>query len=83
MKFDRGTRSAKWSREMLHGILQPEQTAAAPGQSIGQLTRRGLSVVLSALMIMIPMWQGEAFAQSNPQDAYERSASAAGTTAVC
>ena len=36
------------------------------GRRIGQLTRQGLAVVLSALMIMIPMVQGEAFAQSVP-----------------
>ncbi len=66
MKFDIGTRSTGWLREMLHGILQPGQAAAATGQRIGQLTRQGLAVVLSALMIMIPMGQGEAFAQSVP-----------------
>ena len=46
--------------------LQPEQDVAATGQRIGQLTRQGLAVVLSALMIMIPMGLGEAFAQSVP-----------------
>jgi hypothetical protein len=66
MKFDIGTRKAGWLKEMLHGILQPGQDAAAAGQRIGQLTRQGLAVVLSALMIMIPMMQGDAFAQSVP-----------------
>jgi hypothetical protein len=54
---------------MLHSILQPEQDAAAAGQRIGQMTRQGLAVVLSALMIMIPMGLGEAFGESNPLDA--------------
>ncbi len=66
MKIDIGTRRNAWLREILHGILQPGQDAVATGQRIGQLTRRGLAVVLSALMIMIPMMQGEAFAQSVP-----------------
>ncbi len=66
MKFDIGTRRTGWLKEMLHGILQPGQDAAAAGQRIGQLTRQGLSVVLSALMILIPMGAGEAFGQSIP-----------------
>jgi hypothetical protein len=66
MKSVIGTRSTGWLREILHDILQPGQAAAVTGQSVGQLTRQGLAVVLSALMIMIPMWQGEAFAQSVP-----------------
>jgi hypothetical protein len=66
MKFDIGTRNTGWLREILRDILQPGRDAAAKGQSIGQLTRQGLAVVLSALMIMIPMTQGEAFAQSPP-----------------
>jgi hypothetical protein len=66
MKFDIGTRRTGWLKEMLHGILQPSQDAAAAGQRIGQLTRQGLSVVLSALMILIPMGAGEAFGQSIP-----------------
>jgi len=51
---------------MVHDILQPEQDAQSVGQSIGQWTRQGLAVVLSALMIMIPMGLGEAFGQSVP-----------------
>ena len=66
MKFDLGTRRTGWLREILRDILHPGRDAAAKGQSIGQLTRQGLAVVLSALMIMIPMTQGEAFAQSPP-----------------
>ncbi len=66
MKFDMGTRSTGRLRGVLHDILQPEQDVAATGQRIGQLTRQGLAVVLSALMIMIPMGLGEAFAQSVP-----------------
>ena len=64
MKFDLGTRSAGWWREILHDRSQSGQAAAAPKPEIGELTRQGLAVVLSALMIMIPMGQGEAFAQS-------------------
>jgi hypothetical protein len=66
MKFDMGTRSTGWLRGVLRDILQPEQGVAATGQRIGRLTRQGLAVVLSALMIMIPMGLGEAFAQSVP-----------------
>ena len=69
MKFDIGTRSAGWLKEMLHGILQPGQIVAAPGQRIGQLTRQGMAIVLCALMILIPMGVGQAFADSNPLDA--------------
>ncbi|MGA2963257.1 MAG: DUF3300 domain-containing protein [Candidatus Korobacteraceae bacterium] len=68
MKFDIGTRNTGWLKEMLHGILQPGRDVAS-GQRIGQLTRQGLAVVLSALMILIPMGLGEAFAESNPLDA--------------
>jgi hypothetical protein len=66
MKFDKNTRSARWLREMLHEIFQPRQDAPSTGRKIGQWTRQGLAVVLSALMILIPMMQGEAFAQSVP-----------------
>jgi len=59
-----GTRSTVLEG-ILHGTLQPGQSAAAPRQlMIAQLIRQGLAVVLSALMIMIPMGQREAFAQS-------------------
>ena len=71
MKFDIGTRGIGWLSNLLHDVLQPEQgseqTTAATRPGIGQLTRRGLAVVLSALMIMIPMGLGEAFAQSAPR----------------
>jgi len=72
MKFDKATRRTGWLREMLRGILQPGECAPATGQSVGQLTRRGLAMVLSALMIMVPMWQGEAFAQSVPMPGAEQ-----------
>src|ERR1700674_2293467 len=62
MKFDIGTRSTGWLGNITHD-LRPGQTAMA-GQRLGQLTRQWLAVLLSALMIMIPMGQGEAFAQS-------------------
>ncbi len=66
MKFDKNTKSARWLREMLHEIFQPGQDAQSTGRRIGQWTRQGLAVVLSTLMILIPMMQGEAFAQSVP-----------------
>ncbi|MGA2989215.1 MAG: DUF3300 domain-containing protein [Candidatus Korobacteraceae bacterium] len=66
MKFNIGTKRTGWLKQMLHGILQPGQAAAVTGQRIGELARQGLAVVLSALMIMIPMAQGQAFAESDP-----------------
>ncbi len=66
MKFDKGTKSTEGFKEILHGVLQTEQATAAIEGRIGQLIRRGLAVVLSALMIMVPMGQGTAFAQSEP-----------------
>ena len=61
MKFDIATRSTGWLGE----ILRPGQSVAIAGKKPGQVTRQGLAVLLSALMIMIPMGQGEAFAQSD------------------
>ena len=69
MKFDTGTRGTGLLREILHDTLQPRLRAASVGQRIGQLTRQGLAIVLSALMIMIPMGQDSAFAQSVPPPA--------------
>ena len=66
MKFAIGTRSTGRFREILHGILEPGQATAAMERRIGQLVRQGLAVVLSALMILVPMGQGAAFAQSAP-----------------
>jgi hypothetical protein len=66
MNFAIGTRSTGRFTEILHGILQPEPSTAAVERRIGQLLRQGLAVVLSALMIMVPMGQGTAFAQSAP-----------------
>jgi len=68
MNFDKNTRSARWLREMLHEIFQPGQDASSAGRRIGQWTRQGLAVVLSALMILIPMMQGEAFAKAVRED---------------
>ena len=66
MKFAIGTGSTGRFGEVLHGILRPEQVPAAVAvdRKIGQAVRQGLAVVLSALMIMVPMGQGTAFAQS-------------------
>lgn len=69
MKFDTGTRVTGLLREILHDTLQPGLRVASVGQRIGQLTRRGLAIVLSAVMIMIPMGQDSAFAQSVPPPA--------------
>ncbi|HVJ05114.1 MAG TPA: DUF3300 domain-containing protein [Candidatus Saccharimonadales bacterium] len=48
--------------KILDGIFEPKPAALA-GHRIGEQIRRGLAVLLSALMIMVPMGQ-EAFAQS-------------------
>jgi hypothetical protein len=61
-----GARSTGWLRDIPHNVYQAGRAAVASGQVIEQLTRQGLAVVLSALMIMIPVWQGEVFAQSAP-----------------
>jgi len=66
MKVDADTRSRVWIGKVLNGILQPSQAVAATTQIIGQFTRQGLAVFLSALMIMVPMGQGDLFAQSPP-----------------
>ena len=73
MKHDTGTRSTGGLQAILHNILWPWQAAGVPGQRLGEWTRRGLALVLSALMIMIPM-QGAAFAQSAPAQDPEQSA---------
>ena len=44
-------------------VLRPEQAAMDAGRNVGQRIRRGLAVVLSALLLMIPMGQDVAFAQ--------------------
>ena len=72
MKFDIGTRGAGWLRESLRNVLRPGQVTAPTGQRFRDLTRQGLAVFLSALMIMIPMWQGTAFAQSVPPPVAEQ-----------
>ena len=66
MKLETGTRSSAWLRRTLHEILQPGEAVPVAGQSIGQWTRQGIAIVLSALMIMIPLAQGNAFAQAPP-----------------
>ncbi len=63
MKFAISTRISNGFQSVLHGVLQPERSTAVMDRRIGQLIRQGLAVVLSALMIMIPMGQGMAFAQ--------------------
>ena len=58
----KGTRHTGWPGEML-------QHLAITRERVGQWTRQGLVVVLSTLMIMIPIGQGEAFADSYPSSA--------------
>jgi len=50
----------------MHEVLQPGPNARTASQVLGQMTRQGLAVVLSALMVMIPMGQSQAFAQEMP-----------------
>ena len=73
MKSDISTRSAGWLKAVLRNILWPWQVAETPGERIGGLARQGLALVLSALMIMIPMGQGTAFAQAAPPPDSEQS----------
>lgn len=62
MKLDIYASSKGW----LMDVLRPEQAAMAAGRSVGYWIRQGLAVVLSALLLMIPMGQGIAFAQDYP-----------------
>ncbi|MGC2210350.1 MAG: DUF3300 domain-containing protein [Candidatus Korobacteraceae bacterium] len=67
MRFDSANnRGTGWLGAVLYGILQPGQSEVATGWRLGQLTRQGLAVVLSAVMILIPMGQADAFAQDAP-----------------
>lgn len=66
MNFKLGAGSNGWLGVVLHDVLQPEEDAAAASRRVGQWTRRGLAVVLSTLMILIPMAQDNAFAQAPP-----------------
>jgi hypothetical protein len=63
MKFDIAKRSAGWLDAFLYGIHPTEEADYAPRWRYARLGRQGLSLVLSALMIMIPMGQSNAFAQ--------------------
>jgi hypothetical protein len=74
MKLDKSTRVTGWLGETMFEVLQPGQATSAVCETIGQMTRRGLAVVLSALMIMIPMGQGDALAQSAPPPGAAQSA---------
>ena len=82
MKFAITGSTARF-REVLLGILEPEQATTAMGWRAGQVIRRGLAVVLSALMIMVPMGQGTAFAQSDvaPSDVQQPAPPDAGAAA--
>ncbi len=64
MKFDTATRKTRRLRKTLHDIFRPGLATTAT--CTGQLTRQGLAIVLSVLMIMIPLTQGDVFAQSVP-----------------
>jgi hypothetical protein len=69
MKFNARSGITGWFAAVLYGTAAPGQAEASRGwQIIGQLTRQGVAVLLSALMIMIPMGQ-EAFAQQAPDAA--------------
>ena len=70
MAGEQGTSIAVWPRKILYDILQ-SGPAAAP--RVGPLTRQGLAIVLSALMIIVPMGLGDAFAQSPPDRPAEES----------
>lgn len=63
MRFNSANRGTGWLGAVLYGILPPGKSEAATGWRVGQLTRQGLAVVLSALMILVPMGQANAFAQ--------------------
>jgi hypothetical protein len=66
MKFNTGKNTTGWLRSVLRDIVRPDQAEAASALRIGQMTRQGLAITLSALMIMIPMGQADAFAQDAP-----------------
>ncbi len=67
MKFNTASNGPGWLAAVPNGILlEPKQSDAARGCRIAQLSRQGMAVVLSALMIMVPMGQSTAFAQSAP-----------------
>jgi len=68
MTIDTENRRTAWLPETMHDILRPGQATATATvcPKTGQMARQGLAVVLSALMIMIPMGQSEAYAQSAP-----------------
>ena len=69
MRFNSVTRDAGWLGAVLYGTLPPGQSETATGWRLGQITRQGLAVVLSALMILVPMGQANAFAQDAPPPA--------------
>lgn len=62
MKFDLANRDTGWLQGVLYGNLPPEQ-AETRRWSTARLVREGLALLLSAVMIMIPLGQGTAFAQ--------------------
>ncbi len=69
MKFNTEKYTTGWLGSFLYDILQPGQAEAATVSRIGQLTRQGLAITLSTLMIMVPMGQGDVFAQVAPAPA--------------
>ena len=73
MTTDTSTRNTGWLNTILQDILQPGQTTGVAGMTLGQFARQGLAIVLSALMIMIPLGQGVALAQSAPDPQDEQS----------
>ena len=69
MKFNSGKNTTGWLGALLYDTLLPGQAEAPTASRIGRLTRQGLAITLSALLIMVPMGQSHAFAQSAPPPA--------------
>ncbi len=67
MKFDTGSQAHGWFRAILQGVLEPQPSASLQWQQIGRSVRQLLALTLSVLMVMIPMGQGTAFAQSGQE----------------
>ena len=66
MRFDSEARNTGW-RAFLRHLLGPGPAISCKGQRFGQTTRQGLALILSALMIIVPMGWGDAFAQTVPR----------------
>ena len=58
----------KWN-EAVREFFQPAEAVRTIPQAVAQASRGGVALLLSALMIMVPMGQGTAFAQEIPAQA--------------